>query len=200
MGNVTVGPYTRIGPKVVIQGEVTIGHHVNVLGETVINADKLVIGNYVRIDYGSRVVAGRPAVPGITANTEPDQTYIKDNCWVGMNATVRGARMEEGSVVGMRAVADFGTRLERGAALAPGAVTMHDMVVPADSLAEGLPARVTRQTITDKDRQTIFGVIPSTWIHTENNQIAREIDRNPPKARASYAGIDGRPFLEGSEG
>ena len=93
MGNVTVGPYTRIGPKVVIQGDVTIGHHVNILGETTINADKLTIGNYVRIDYGSRVVAGRPAAAGIAANTEPDQTYIKDNCWVGMNATVRGARM-----------------------------------------------------------------------------------------------------------
>jgi carbonic anhydrase/acetyltransferase-like protein (isoleucine patch superfamily) len=199
IGNVTVGPYTRIGPKAVIQGDVTIGHHVNILGETTINADKLTIGNYVRIDYGSRVVAGRPAVPEITVNAEPDQTYIKDNCWVGMNATVRGAQMEEGSVVGMRAVADFGTHLERGAALAPGAVIPHDRVIPADSLAEGLPAKVTQKEITDKDRQTIFGVIPSTWIHTENDQIAREIDRNPPKARASYAGVDGRPFWKGAK-
>lgn len=199
LGNVTVGPYTKIGPKVVIQGEVTIGHHVNILGETSINADKLTIGNYVRIDYGSRVVAGRPAVPEITVNTESDQTYIKDNCWVGMNATVRGVRMEQGSVVGMRAVADFGTQLERGAALAPGAVTMHDTVIPADSLAEGSPAKVTRKAITDRDRQAIFGVIPSAWIHTENDQIAREIDRNPPKARASYAGIDGRPLWKGAK-
>ncbi len=199
MGNVTVGAYTRIGPKVVIQGDVTIGHHVNILGETVINAEKLTVGDYVRIDYGSRIVAGRPVVPGITANTVADQTYIKDNCWVGMNATLRGVRMEEGSVVGMRAVADFNTHLERGAALAPGAVTMHDMVIPADSLAEGCPAVVTRNAITDKDRQTIFGVIPSTWIHSENEQIAREIDRNPPKVRSSYPGIDGRPYWKGAK-
>jgi carbonic anhydrase/acetyltransferase-like protein (isoleucine patch superfamily) len=115
MGNVTVGAYTRIGPKVVIQGDVTIGHHVNILGETVINVDRATIGNYARIDYGSRIVAGRPAVPGITANTVADQIYIKDNCWVGMNATLRGVRMEEGAVVGMRAVADFNTHLEHGA-------------------------------------------------------------------------------------
>jgi carbonic anhydrase/acetyltransferase-like protein (isoleucine patch superfamily) len=199
IGNVTVGPHTRIGPKVVIQGDVTIGHHVSILGETVINADKLTIGNYVRIDYGSRIVAGRPAAPGITANTVADQAYIKDNCWVGMNATLRGARMEEGSVVGTRAVAEFNTHLERGAALAPGAVSMHDMVVPADSLAEGCPATVTRKAITDKNRQTIFGVIPSTWIHSENDQIAREIDRNPPKNRSSYPGIDGRPYWKGAK-
>jgi carbonic anhydrase/acetyltransferase-like protein (isoleucine patch superfamily) len=183
---------------VVIQGDVTIGDHVNILGQAVINVDKLTIGNYVRIDYGSRIVAGRPAAPGITANTVADQAYIKDNCWVGMNATLRGARMEEGSVVGMRAVAEFNTHLERGAALAPGAVSMHDMVIPADSLAEGCPATVTRKAITDINRRTIFGVIPSTWIHSENDQIAREIDRNPPKGRSSYPGIDGRHYWKGA--
>jgi len=197
MGNITVGPYTRIGPKVVIQGEVTIGHHVNILGQAVINADKLTIGNYVKIDYGSRVVAGRPAAPGITANTVADQAYIRDNCWVGMNATLRGARMEEGSAVGMRAVADFNAHLERGAVLAPGAVTMHGMVIPANGLAEGLPAAVTRKAITDGDRQKILGVIPSTWIRYENDQIARQIDRNPPKGRSSYPGIDGKPYWTG---
>jgi carbonic anhydrase/acetyltransferase-like protein (isoleucine patch superfamily) len=99
MGNITVGPYTRIGPKVVIQGDVTIGHHVNILGNAVIRGDRLTIGNYVRIDYGARVLDGRPA----------DETYIRDNCWIGMNATVRGSRMEEGSAVGNGAVPDFNT-------------------------------------------------------------------------------------------
>src|ERR1039457_7631639 len=75
MGNITVGPYTRIGPKVVIEGDVTIGHHVNILGNAVIHGDRLTIRNYVRIDYGARVLDGRPA----------DETYIRDNCWVGIN-------------------------------------------------------------------------------------------------------------------
>jgi carbonic anhydrase/acetyltransferase-like protein (isoleucine patch superfamily) len=194
IGNVTVGAHTRIGPKVVIQGDVTIGHHVNILGQAVIQAGKLTIGNYVKIDYGSRIVAGRPAAPGITANTAADQMYIRDNCWVGMNATLRGARMEEGSAVGMRAVADFNAHLGPGAVLAPGAVTMLDMVIPAESLADGYPATITQRGITDRDRQRIFGVIPSQWIHYENDQIAREIDRNPPKPRSNYAGIDGRPY------
>jgi carbonic anhydrase/acetyltransferase-like protein (isoleucine patch superfamily) len=187
IGNVTVGPYTRIGPKAVVQGDVTIGHHVNILGQAVISADKLTIGDYVKIDYGSRVVAGRPQ----------DTMYIRDNCWVGMNATVRGARMEEGSAVGMRAVAEFNTHLERGAVLAPGAVTTHGMVIPADSLAEGYPAEVTREGITDRDRQRIFGVVHASAIHQENDQIAKAIERNPPKARNSYPGIDGRPFWSG---
>ena len=43
MGNITGGPYTRIGPNVVIQGDVTIGHHANILGNAVIHGDRLTI-------------------------------------------------------------------------------------------------------------------------------------------------------------
>ena len=199
IGNVTVGPYTKIGPKVVIQGDVTIGSHVNILGQAVINVNKLTIGNYVKIDYGSRIVAGRPAVPGITANTIEDETYIRDNCWVGMNATLRGCRMEEGSAIGMRAVAEFNTHLERGAILAPGAITMHDMVIPENCLAEGIPAAITQQSITDADRQKILGVIPSIWIHYENDKIAGEIDRTSPKILKGYPGIDGKSYWKGAK-
>ena len=188
MGNITVGPYTRIGPKVVIEGDVIIGHHVNILGNAVIHGDRLTIGNYVRIDYGARVLDGRPA----------DETYIRDNCWVGMNATVRGSRMEEGSAVGNGAVADFNTHLEKGAVLAHGGITLHDTVIPAGALAEGLPAQVTQKTVTDSDRQRIFGLIPSVWIHYENDLIAASIDRNPPKRQERYPGIAGRPYWTGS--
>jgi carbonic anhydrase/acetyltransferase-like protein (isoleucine patch superfamily) len=199
IGNISVGPYTKIGPKVVIQGEVIIGSHVNILGQAVINVNKLTIGNYVRIDYGSRIVGGRIVAPGITANSVEDETYIKDNCWVGMNATVRGSRMEEGSAIGMRAVADFNTHLEKGALLAPGAVTIPDMVIPSNGLAEGIPATITKKSITDNDRKKIMGVIPSKWIHYENDLTAKEIDRTPPKVNKSYPGIDGRPYWKGAK-
>src|ERR1019366_7096372 len=115
----------------------------------VIHGDRVTIGNYVRIDYGARVLDGRPA----------DETYIRDNCWVGMNATVRGSRMEEGSAVGNGAVADFNTHLEKGAVLAHGGVTLHDTVIPAGALAEGLPAQATQKTVNEGARQQIFGLI-----------------------------------------
>jgi carbonic anhydrase/acetyltransferase-like protein (isoleucine patch superfamily) len=194
MGNVTVGPYTKIGPKVVIQGDVTIGHHVNILGSAVLSAEKLSIGNYVRIDYGARVVDGRPAAPGITANSVADALYIRDNCWVGMNATVRGARVEENAAVGNDAVADFNTHLENGAILAHGAVTFYDTVIPSNALAEGNPARVTKQAATDADRQRIFGLIPARWMRYEHDNIAKAIDQNRPKVQKSYPGVDGRPY------
>ncbi len=194
MGNITIGSYTKIGPKVVIQGDVTIGHHVNILGNAVISADKLVISNYVRIDYGAVVVDGRSVAPGITVNDIPDRLYIQDNCWIGMNATVRGSRMEDGSSVGNDAVADFNTHLEKGAILAHGAVSTYDMVIKENALAEGNPAKITKEPATDEDRQRIFGLVPSLWIHYENDNIAREIDRNPPKVQKSYPGIDGKQY------
>ena len=187
MGDVTVGAYTRIGPKAVIQGDIVIGHHVNILGSAVISAAKLTIGNYVRIDYGARVVDGRPAVPGITANQVPDQLYIKENCWVGMNATVRGAQMEEGSAVGNDSVADFNTHLEKGAILAHGAISTYNMRIPANALAEGNPARITKQAATDADRtqhdireidvrhqHEVF--VPQDAGRTHRDQLVRGID------------------------
>jgi carbonic anhydrase/acetyltransferase-like protein (isoleucine patch superfamily) len=156
MGNVTVGAYTEVGPKVVIAGDITIGNHVNILGNAVIEADKASIGNYVRIDYGARLLQGRQTIPNITANSRPDELYVRDNCWIGMNATVRGARLEDGSSVGNGAVAEFNTHLERGAILAHGAISAFDMVIPANSLAEGNPAIVTKRAAIDADRDTLL--------------------------------------------
>ncbi len=111
-----------------------------------------------------------------------------------MNATVRGSRLEDSSAVGNDAVADFNTHLEKGAVLAHGAVTAYDMVIPPNALAEGNPAKITRQAATDADRQRIFGLIPSLWVHYEHDNIARAIDKNPPKVQRSYPGIDGRQY------
>lgn len=188
IGNVTVGAYTRIGPKAVIQGDITIGHHVNILGNAVVSADRLTIGNYVRIDYGARVLSGRPG----------DRQYVRDDCWIGMNATVRGSRMEEGSAVGNGAVADFNTHLEKGAVLAHGATTRHDTTIAANALAEGRPAQITRSTADDADRDKIFGLIPARWIHYENDKIAGNIDANPPKRQTSYPGVSGKPAWTGT--
>jgi carbonic anhydrase/acetyltransferase-like protein (isoleucine patch superfamily) len=41
--------------------------------------------------------------------------------------------------------------------------------------------------------------MPAKWIHSENDGIAREIDQNPPKARSSYPGIDGRPYWKNAK-
>ncbi len=188
MGHVTIGAYTKIGPKVVIQGDVTIGSHVNILGNVAIDVSQLTIGNYVRIDYGARIVDGRPG----------DKQYVQENCWIGANATVRGSQMDAGAAVGNGAVADFNTHLAAGSILAHGAVAYPDTTIARNGLAEGNPAVVTRNAATDSDRQRIFGVIPAQWIHQENDKIAGDIDANPPKVRTSYPGISGKKYWKGS--
>jgi carbonic anhydrase/acetyltransferase-like protein (isoleucine patch superfamily) len=187
MGTVTVGPYTRIGPKVVIQGDVTIGGHVTINGNAVINSAKLTIGDYVRIDYGARVVDGRPG----------DPLSVGDDVWIGGNATIRGARLEKGSAVGNGAVADFNTHLEPGAILAPGSIAQHDTTIEANALLEGNPAAITKTAATDDDRLRIFGVIPSSYLHEQGDRMAREIGAHPPRVRSSYPGLDGHQFWKG---
>ena len=188
MGNIRIGAYTRIAPKVVIQGDVTIGDHVNILGNVVISAQHATIGSHVHIDYGAKIVDGRPG----------DPVAIQDGCWVGGNATLRGSRMEAGSALGNGAVADFNTHIGAGAVVAHGAVTRPDTVIPPDGLAEGNPSSITNPALTNAGRQTVFGVIPSQSIAEEDARIAKEIDAHPSQIRKTYPGIDGKQFWKGS--
>jgi len=62
-----------------------------------------------------------------------------------------------------RACCDYNTRLGEGAVLANGSATHTNQVIPANSFAEGVPAVVKKEKITDKDRQDYFGLIPAEW-------------------------------------
>jgi hypothetical protein len=43
-------------------------------------------------------------------------------------------------------------------------------VIPANSFAEGVPAVVKKQNITDEDRKGYFGLIPAEWTRYEGSR------------------------------
>jgi len=47
--------------------------------------------------------------------------------------------------------------------LANGSATHSNQVIPANCFAEGVPAVVKKENITDKDREQYFGLIPEKW-------------------------------------
>jgi hypothetical protein len=59
--------------------------------------------------------------------------------------------------------------------LANGSATRVGQVVPENAFAEGVPAEVTRENLTDDDRQAYFGVLPRGWTHYEAGRIEAAI-------------------------
>ena len=48
-----------------------------------------------------------------------------------------------------------------------GSATHVDQVIPDDSFAEGVPAAVKKENITDEDRKEYFGLLPGAWTRYE---------------------------------
>ena len=169
-GNVTIGAYTKIDAGTVISGTVTIGHHTLVRCNVVIRG-RNTIGNYTHIYDSVCIEGGRPAKVGSSAAEVPDRSIIGDECWINHGATMHGTQVGDGAAIGLNACCDYNTHVGQGAILANGSATRVDQVIPENCLAEGVPAKVTQENVTDADRLAYFGVLPAAWTHFEAELI-----------------------------
>ena len=173
-GNVTIGAFTKIDSGTIIAGTVTIGHHTLVRCNVVIRG-RNTIGNYVHIYDSVCIEGGRPALVGSSTAEVPDRSIIGNGCWVNHGATMHGTQMADGSAVGLNACCDYDTRLGRGAVLANGSATHFGQEIPENCLAQGVPAQVVKEGITDDDRRAYFGLVPAEWTHYEGTRIEESI-------------------------
>ena len=173
-GRITIGAYTKIDAGTIISGNVTIGHHSLVRCNVVIRGHNT-IGNYVHIYDSVCIEGGRPAKVGSSTAEVPDRSIIGDDCWVNHGATMHGTQLDDGAAVGLNACCDYSTRLCKGAILANGSATRCNQVIPENSFAEGVPAKVVKENITDDDRIDYFGLLPSGWTHYEGDRIEESI-------------------------
>ena len=173
-GKVTIGAYTKIDAGTVITGNVTIGHHTLVRCNVVIRG-RNTIGNYTHIYDSVCIEGGRPALAGSSLAEVPDQAIIGDDCWINHGATMHGTQLADGAAVGLNTCCDYNTRIGSGAILANGSATRVGQVIPENGFAEGVPAQVKRENLTDADRQAYFGVLPAAWTHYEGDRIEARI-------------------------
>jgi len=173
-GKVTVGPYTKIDAGTILTGNITIGHHTLVRCNVTIRGTNN-IGNYTHIYDNVNIEGGRPAKVGGSRAEVPDKSIIGDGCWINHGATMHGTQVGDGAAIGLNACCDYNTRLGKGAVLANGSATHVDQVIPENSFAEGVPAVVKKQNITEQDRLDYFGVLPSAWTRYEAQNIESSI-------------------------
>ena len=173
-GRVTVGAYTKIDAGTIITGNVTIGHHSLIRCNVTIRGTN-VIGNYTHIYDNVNIEGGRPAQVGSSRAQVPDQSIIGDGCWINHGATMHGTQVGDGGAIGLNACCDYNTRIGKGAVLANGSATHVDQVIGDNCFAEGVPAVIKKENITEEDRLDYFGVLPSGWTRYEAQKIEESI-------------------------
>jgi len=173
-GHVTIGAFTKVDAGTVITGRVTIGHHTLIRCNVVIRGTNT-IGNYTHIYDSVCIEGGRPAKIGSSTAEVPDRSIIGNDCWINHGATMHGTQLDDGAAIGLNACCDYSTRIGKGAILANGSATHCNQAIPENSFAEGVPARVVKENITDDDRRSYFGLIPREWTHYEGDRIEESI-------------------------
>jgi carbonic anhydrase/acetyltransferase-like protein (isoleucine patch superfamily) len=140
-----IHPAAWVAPGVIVVGAVSIGRSSSVWYGAVLRADddEILIGDRCNIQdlCCIHVDEGEPAVLG-------------DEVSVGHHATVHGARVGAGALIGMGAVVLGGASIGAGSLVAAGAVVLPGANVPAGVLFAGVPGRVVRD-LTEADRERI---------------------------------------------
>jgi carbonic anhydrase/acetyltransferase-like protein (isoleucine patch superfamily) len=137
-------PDAWVAPGAVVIGRVTLGGGSSVWYGSVLRADDddIVIGAECNIQdlCCLHVDAGEPAV-------------LEDRVSLGHHATVHGAHIESGALVGIGAIVLGRATVGAGTLVAAGSVVLPGTRLPAGVLVAGVPCRVVRE-LTDADRRS----------------------------------------------
>jgi carbonic anhydrase/acetyltransferase-like protein (isoleucine patch superfamily) len=148
----SVHPEAWVAPGAVVIGNVTLGRASSVWYGSVLRGDddQILVGEQCNIQDLCCLHAdpGEPAV-------------LEDRVSLGHHATVHGARIETGALVGIGAVVLGRARVGAGSLVAAGAVVPPGTVLPAGVLAAGVPCRIVRE-LTDADRAS-FARTPDSY-------------------------------------
>jgi carbonic anhydrase/acetyltransferase-like protein (isoleucine patch superfamily) len=141
----SIHPNAWIAPGAVVVGSVTIGRDASIWYGAVLRADddEIIIGEECNIQdlCCLHVDASEPAI-------------LEPRVSLGHHATVHGAHIEQGALVGMGAVVLGGARVGAGSLIAAGAVVLAGQHIPPGVLFAGVPGRVVRD-LSDADRERI---------------------------------------------
>lgn len=137
----SVDPQAWIAPGVVMVGRVTVGRAASVWYGTVLRADddEIVVGPECNIQDQCclHVDPGEPVI-------------LEERVSLGHRATVHGAHVEAGALIGIGAIVLGRARIGAGSLVAAGAVVRPGQQVPPGVLVAGVPGRVLRE-LTDED-------------------------------------------------
>lgn len=122
-----------LAPNATVVGNVTMGADTSCWFNCVIRGDvaPITIGERVNIQDGA-------VIHGTFGRSE---TILGNGASIGHNATVHGAHIQAGALIGMNAVILDGAVVGEHAVVAAGAVVLEGTVIPPRTLWAGVPAK-----------------------------------------------------------
>jgi carbonic anhydrase/acetyltransferase-like protein (isoleucine patch superfamily) len=139
-----IDPDAWIAPGAVVIGDVTLGRAASVWYGAVLRADEAEI-----------VVGAESNIQDLCClHVDPGEPVIlEERVSLGHRATVHGAYVAAGALIGIGAVVLGRSRIGAGSLVAAGTVVRPGQQVPAGVLVAGVPGRIVRE-LTDEDRDT----------------------------------------------
>jgi len=153
----SIGEKTSIGIGSVLVGNISVGHHSIIAVNCAIRGTHR-IGNYVHIYDLVNLEGGRPY------EDTGDVSIVEDYAWVNHGATMHGSIIRECGVLDINAGLDYHCEIGRGAIVTNGSACYVGTVIPENCIAEGIPAKVIKENISDEDRRALMGLIPKKWV------------------------------------
>lgn len=140
----SIHPEAWIAPGSVLAGRVAVGRGASIWYGSVLRADddEIVVGPECNIQdlCCLHVDPGEPVI-------------LEERVSVGHQATVHGAYVAAGALIGIGAVVLGRSRIGAGSLVAAGTVIRPGQQVPAGVLVAGVPGRIVRE-LTDEDRDS----------------------------------------------
>lgn len=136
-----IGENTFVAETAVIVGNVTIGRDCSIWYNAVLRGDvnRIVIGDRTNIQ------------DGVVLHTiydqakNPSQTIIGNDVSVGHNATIHGARIGDGCLIGMGATVLDNAEVPSGCIVAANALVLSNAKLEPNSVYAGVPAKKVKE-------------------------------------------------------
>ncbi|MEP7084534.1 MAG: transferase hexapeptide repeat family protein [Betaproteobacteria bacterium] len=131
-----VDPSSYVHPSAVLIGDVIVGRNCYIGPSACLRGDfgRIVIGDGANVQ-DSCIMHGFPGT----------DTIVEEDGHIGHGAVIHGARIRRGALIGMNAVINDNADIGEAAIVAAMSFVKAQMVVPARTLAAGIPARVLRE-------------------------------------------------------
>jgi carbonic anhydrase/acetyltransferase-like protein (isoleucine patch superfamily) len=164
----SIHPDAWVAPGAVLVGNITLGRASSVWYGSVLRADddRIVVGAECNIQdlCCMHVDAGEPAI-------------LEDKVSLGHRATVHGAYVETGALIGIGAIVLGGAHVGAGTLVAAGCVVLPNATLPAGVLVAGVPGRIVRE-LTDTDIQGFADTADHYAQRARRHAVARWLDHS----------------------
>jgi carbonic anhydrase/acetyltransferase-like protein (isoleucine patch superfamily) len=140
-----IGENTFLADNATVIGDVIIGNNCSIWFNAVLRGDvnSIRIGNRVNIQDGSV----------IHTLYEKSVTEIGDDVSIGHNVVIHGAKIEDGSLIGMGAIILDHAVIGEGSIIAAGAVVLSNTIVEPGSIYAGVPAKFVKKVDSEQSKE-----------------------------------------------